>query len=307
MRFRSYDRSSDYENVGALLKRTFSDNAPFYNWLQPRWEYMHYHPLILSLDLTKAIILESAGNTVGIIHAEHNLGTAYIQIDPAFSSFRKELLIEGEKYLLHETKKELSIFINNIDKELELIALQLGYIKNDSVKDYMLVFDASSDIPSVLLPTGFSIKSLEDENDLQKISRVIHRGFNHAGEPPESHVDEIKFMQTAINFRKDLTVFVESDNKMIASYCGMWFDDTNLLSYVEPVATDPMFRRMGLGKAVVLESIRRCIKLGARKIFVGSNQAFYKSIGFKEKYRENIWTKKECHSTVHGSVAERPH
>ena len=52
--------------------------------------------------------------------------------------------------------------------------------------------------------------------------------------------------------------------------------------YVEPVATDPDFRRMGLGKAAVLEGIRRCGEMGAEVAYVGSDQLFYQKLGFKK-------------------------
>lgn len=38
--------------------------------------------------------------------------------------------------------------------------------------------------PPIDLPPGFRLKSLAEDNDLQKIHRVLHRGFNHPGEPP---------------------------------------------------------------------------------------------------------------------------
>jgi GNAT superfamily N-acetyltransferase len=44
----------------------------------------------------------------------------------------------------------------------------------------------------------------------------------------------------------------------------------------ERVATDPDFRRMGLGMASVLESLRRAAELGAEVAWVGSGQEFYK-------------------------------
>lgn len=39
---RRYDHPSDYEKVGRFLIRTYDTTANHVNWLQPRWEYMHY-------------------------------------------------------------------------------------------------------------------------------------------------------------------------------------------------------------------------------------------------------------------------
>jgi len=74
---------------------------------------------------------------------------------------------------------------------------------------------------------------------------LLHRGFDQPGEPPEDGLEGRRFMQWAPNFRKDLQVVVEAPNGVFASYCGMWYESVNRIAYVEPVATDPDYRRMG--------------------------------------------------------------
>jgi predicted N-acetyltransferase YhbS len=44
----------------------------------------------------------------------------------------------------------------------------------------------------------------------------------------------------------------------------------------------------GLGKAVVLEGVNRCGKLGAKHAYVLSSQQFYYNIGFYP-YQNDIW------------------
>lgn len=48
---------------------------------------------------------------------------------------------------------------------------------------------------------------------------------------------------------------------------------------------------MGLGKAAVLESMRRAAALGADTAWVGSDQEFYKAIGFEPMYAAYPWVK----------------
>lgn len=69
----------------------------------------------------------------------------------------------------------------------------------------------------------------------------------------------------------------------------MFYENKNHFGYVEPVATDPDFRRMGLGKAAVLEGIRRCAEIGAEMAYVLSDQEFYKAIGFKKVFNADCW------------------
>jgi predicted N-acetyltransferase YhbS len=48
---------------------------------------------------------------------------------------------------------------------------------------------------------------------------------------------------------------------------------------------------MGLGRAAVLEGIRRCGALGATVAYVGSDQPFYLSIGFEVLYTSECWVR----------------
>ena len=81
--------------------------------------------------------------------------------------------------------------------------------------------------------------------------------------------------------KSELCILVVAPSGDYASYCGMWYDPATAYALVEPVATDPDYRKLGLGKAAVLEGIRRCGALGATQAYVGSSQQFYYQIGFK--------------------------
>lgn len=49
--------------------------------------------------------------------------------------------------------------------------------------------------------------------------------------------------------------------------------------------------RLELGKAAVLEGIRRCSLLGAATAYVGSDQAFYQALGFQKCFTSECWMK----------------
>ncbi|MCL2285396.1 MAG: GNAT family N-acetyltransferase [Firmicutes bacterium] len=58
-----------------------------------------------------------------------------------------------------------------------------------------------------------------------------------------------------------LVMAVVAPDNNYASHCTIWYRKGDFYCYVEPVATDPDYRKMGLGKAVVLEAIKRCGEL----------------------------------------------
>ncbi len=290
---RSYKYPDDYELVGQFLVNTYNVEGQHRNWLQPRWEYMHYHPLLDESSLNKIGIWEDAGDIVGVVHHEHRMGEIYIEISPDYSYLKKDMLEYAQEYLYRDENEGrlLQVFINQTDDEFEAIAEDLGFHKGETHQEDMSQLKIVDPFPSINVPEGFRLKSLQEDNDLIKIHRVLHRGFNHPGEPPEEELEGRKKMQSAPNFKKDLTIVVEDPDGNFISFCGMWYEASNKIAYVEPVATDPDYRRMGLGKAVVLEGIRRCGELGATDAYVGSGQTFYITMGFRKIFTCCLWTK----------------
>ena len=147
------------------------------------------------------------------------------------------------------------------------------------------------EFPEIRIPEGFLLKSLADDFDVRKVHRVMHRGFNHEGEPPEDELDDRRRKLSAPSLRRDLSIVAEAPDGSFVSFSGTWMDRENRVCCIEPVATDPDYRRMGLGSAVVLEGIRRCAAEGARVAYVGSDQEFYRSIGFTECQVQSLWRK----------------
>jgi GNAT superfamily N-acetyltransferase len=294
---RAYAGKGDYERVGLFLVRTYRTEGNHINWLQPRWEYMHFHPYISQVDLSPIGIWERDGDLVGVVHPEHRAGTVYFEIDPAHTDLKKEMLEYAEEHLAvaDDGARTLRVFINDSDDELQRLAAAMGYEKGGGVEE-MTRLAIPDPFPGITLPRGFHLKSLVDDNDLRKVHSVLWRGFNHEGEPPEDGIADREFMQSAPNFRKDLNIVVEAPDGRFVSYCGMWYEPTHRIAYVEPVATDPDFRRMGLGKAAVMEGIRRCGEEGATVAYVGMALPIYLSIGFKLMYTQSIWHRRLNHS-----------
>ena len=75
------------------------------------------------------------------------------------------------------------------------------------------------------------------------------------------------------------------------SYAGIWPVAELGFAYVEPVATDPDYRRRGLGRAAVNETLRRVQAEGTAFAWVGSDQPFYKALGFETMFKRNLWVK----------------
>lgn len=294
-RLRHYDHTRDYETVSRFLFEHYRvDVAGHINWAQPRWEYMCYHPCIRNVDLSTAGVWHDDGRLVAVVHPEHDMGQVYLEIALGYDSLKADMLTHAERHISVEEddKRRLDVFINDADEQLRAIATERGYEKGDWVAP-MCDFTVPDQFPPIVLPDGFRIQSLADENDLLQIEKVLWRGFNHEGEqPPDDGLADMKLMQSAPNYRHDLNIIAVAPDGQYVSYGGIWFDPVNRYGYVEPVATDPDYRLRGLGKAVVTESIRRVAELGATYACVGGVRPIYTSIGFKTVYTSTIWRRR---------------
>ncbi len=290
---RSYKYPDDYELVEEFLIKTYQAEGQYHNWLQPRWEYMHYHPWLDESRLHKIGIWEDAGEIVGVIHYELEMGETYFEIGPYHSYLKKDMLEYAQEHLYRgvDEGRLIEVYINETDHEFEAIAKDLGFQKDKNRKEDMSKLKIARPFPRINVPEGFLLKSLQDDDDIEKQCRVLHRGFDHSGEPLEDAIEGRKKMQSAPNFRKDLTIVLETPDGNFVSFCGMWYEARNKFAYVEPVATDPDYRRMGLATAAVLEGIRRCEELGATCAYVATGTPLYKSMGFRVIYSQCLWMK----------------
>ena len=83
-----------------------------------------------------------------------------------------------------------------------------------------------------------------------------------------------KVMLSARNLNSFLHIVAENADGEYVAYCGLWYRQNTDYVYVEPVCTIPEYRQMGLGKAVVLEALKRGRSLGAEKAYVISDSSF---------------------------------
>lgn len=293
---RPYNREQDYDKINIFLQNSYGElGKPYENWLQPRWEYMHYHPYTNANDFHKIGVWEHNKQIVAVANYEHKPGRCYFQVDPKHSYLKDEMITYAENFLTgsENNRKFLKFYPASFDyKYLELLTKR-GYQPVEIDKKWCEVtqYDLLKPVPQVKLPNGFKLQSLATENDIYKVDRALWRGFNHEGEPDPADISGRKYLQSAPNFKMALNIVVVAPNGNYVSYSGIWYDSVNEISYIEPVATDPDYRKMGLGKAAVLECLRRTKAMGAKYAIVESGQEFYHAIGFKNLFYKCPWVK----------------
>ncbi len=287
---RSFANPADFAAISDFLTRHYQPGNRDGNWFQPSWEYAYTHPLFDESALDRIRIWEDGGEIVAVATYELRLGEAFFNVHPGYAHLKPEMLDYAEQHLRRagaDGRPYLRAYVNDFDSAFAEVVAARGYRLDPDSDRPLAQLAIPVPFPAIRVPEGFRVQSLADENDLAKINRVLWRGFNHAGEPPADGIEGRRQMQSGPHFRQDLTMVAVAPDGEFVSYTGLWYDAVNRFAYVEPVATDPDYRRLGLAQAALLEGIRRCGSLGATVTYVGSEQPFYLALGFRVLYTQH--------------------
>ena len=284
--FRTYDPAPafgrDYALLRALLIALDSSNYSF-----GRWDWMITHSHLDASGLPKIGLWLEGETAVGAATYDCELGRAFLPVLPGYAHLRGEMLDYAQGALAKDGK--FGVMIPDGDPAFQALAAERGFIATQD-RECDAVYPLDAELPPVSLPEGFHITSMRETYDLRKYGQVLWKGFNHEinGEGPFVLRGGFAGEFERPNVNLDLKIAVIAPGGDFVSYCGMWQDDRCKSALVEPVATDPAYRGMGLGRAAVLEAMRRCKALGAKRAFVGSSQQFYYAIGFRP-YATGTW------------------
>jgi GNAT superfamily N-acetyltransferase len=298
--FRTYkkttDYGEDYHKIRNFLIELDSHNYHFGRWdwikmgFDAGWEWTD------PTGLERIGIWEEGDKIVALATYDMSLGSAYLLAFKAYEKLKQEMFFYAKENLAKDGK--FRVLILDGDLETQNIAVQNVFYPSQE-KECDAIYPIDLEKLKYTLPNGFKITSLKEDFDLFKYGQATYKGFNHEinAEGPfylfwEKHSEDYKRQWNRPNIDLSLKVFVMAPNGDFVSHCGMWFDKTSKSALVEPVATDPAYRKMGLGKAAVLEGIKRCGELGAERAFVGSSQQFYYNIGFRP-YATSTWWKEK--------------
>jgi len=285
---RRYKLLSDFERVYCFLKDNYNDKH-FNGYLLPSfYEYAHTHPSFNHKLTHRFGIWEESGDIVGVACYEVRLGECILVVKAGYEDLYSEMLTYGERELSEVKDGRHILTVYSTDKQgLDDSLTERGYEVCDT--ETITIYPYENGFKELPLPDGFSMISLEDENDPKKIHACLWKGFNH-GPNPDDDVDGRLLMQSAPRFNKELTTVIKAPNGEYACFVGMWEDAQNQYAYLEPLATVPEYRRMGLATIALMEGMKKSQKYGAKYCF-GGQREFYRIIGLENIGKRIMWKK----------------
>jgi predicted N-acetyltransferase YhbS len=299
-------REEDFFRVRDFLKYTLYEDPSRKNWLIDRWNFGRYfsqtmHGTFDTWPETVGLWEDESNEIVAVVNSEGEVinrkaGNAFLQLgNRDFSDgFIKELIDYAESRLALTTDEGtyINVFVDEDAFQIRKLLKERDYVTLEW-KDPMSFIDVS-DCFKVELPGGFRIADANEVRDRQKgFAHGRAFGYYKNDVPDDDDAERcFRALRNAPDYHPELDLSVVDGNGEIASFAGIWYDDLNKIGILEPVGTIPKYRRMGLAKAVVYEAINKVAAMGAKRIFVGSDQQFYLSLGFKVMYYKQIWQKK---------------
>ena len=305
-----YNHGQDFLPVRDFLADTYALLDKPVNWRIERWNYARYHVIpMIGVPSTDPVPPEASRKAISaweeltrvwkddedkvlaVMAFEHPWpGDLFLLRHPQHDYLLDEMFAYAEENLVHPEKNTLRIHIYEHDQPLTARAQTRGYQRAEWFEEdteYLI----GEELPEVILPEGYAIQTMADENDLERRRKALGLGFNHEDPIEWASLFSYQEWQRAPDYRKDQDLYVVAPDGEYASSCVLWWDERNRMGILEPVATVPEHRRKGLGRAVVYEAIRKAAALGAEKVVVGAGLEFYLAIGFQKKYRSWTWVK----------------
>jgi ribosomal protein S18 acetylase RimI-like enzyme len=140
--------------------------------------------------------------------------------------------------------------------------------------------------PPAPRPAGFAIRPLAGAAEAEAYAALHRAAF---GTPNMTAAWKTRAMQTP-EYRPELDLVMQAPDGRLAAFCVGWLGADAAggpVGQVEPFGVSPEFRRLGLGRALLSEGIRRMQALGARETRVQTDLyrdaavALYERAGFR--------------------------
>lgn len=174
-----------------------------------------------------------------------------------------------------------------------------GFV-HDEASSHFVAFrrELTIPIPDEAPPPGFVVRPVGDESEWQE--RVeLHREVWHRSKVT---LEAYRHFRGVAGYTPELDVVAVAPDGALAAYAICWQDPTTRIGIFEPVGTRLAYRGQHIGRAVMLEGLRRLRGAGMRSATVMSaseNPAalrLYQSVGFVVVGRDYLYREVKTHA-----------
>lgn len=269
---RPYQNEDDYQRIRNFLRETFLLNdRRERNWHVARLDYWRWH-LIKNVEVCPSFeqvttIWEAETGQIGAVLHPGFAGETFLHVHPHFRTpeLEDEMAAFAETHLIPHTSRQpkLYILVDEDDPLRQAVLKERGYTRSGTVHRWWR--DLDGPLPEITVARPFTIRSMGGKEEYPARSWASWRAF-HPDDPDDDYGgwEWYHNIQAAPLYRHDL------DSGEIAAFCTIWFDEAIRSAVCVLVGTAPDYQRQGLGKAVIIEGLRRVKKLGGTRVFANA-------------------------------------
>jgi GNAT superfamily N-acetyltransferase len=279
--FRPYQTEDDYWRIRNFLREVFMLNGRReYSWHVARFDYWRWH-FILNLQVCDPVervttIWETTGGQIAAVLHPVGWGEARLQVHPHFRTavLENEMLACAEEHLSDRSqagKQLLQIPVFSADAERQQVLARRGYSRL-SGRVHQWSRDLDAPVPEVPAAPGYAIRAMGELAEHPARSWASWRAF-HADEPVTNYDGDWSWyqnLQSAPLYRRDLDIVAAASNGEIAAFSTFYYDDFTRSAVAVLVGTAAEHQRRGLGRAVIVEGLRRLQRLGCSRVFANA-------------------------------------
>ncbi|MBE9224984.1 GNAT family N-acetyltransferase [Phormidium sp. LEGE 05292] len=216
-------------------------------------------------------------------------------------TLEREIINWGEQRLAELAKEQgvtsVKLRCNSRDDQIDRIAIlhENGF----SADRYFLTMVRSLQEPLAepQIPTGFTVRSVIAEQDAEAWVEMHNQSFIDHWNHHDLTVEEYKHWRTDPDYRPELDLVAIAPDGTFAShcYCAIYPEDNKrsgrIEGWVAILGTRRGFRRLGLGKAMLLSGMQKLLAAGMDIAKIGVDydnpngaRQLYESVGFRKLY-----------------------
>ncbi|MFW9798553.1 MAG: GNAT family N-acetyltransferase [Candidatus Thorarchaeota archaeon] len=298
LEIRAYHWDADFDRVRRFLSELYFIQRAYTNWLPTTLENVKYGPGGTEyLDEEDEYLgVWQIGEQIVALSLSKPSGSCHLSIHPDYLEYAKEIMVWMQGRVKELGKKDvikMSLVVDDTDKELISILTELGFEK-DEIEGDNQVRPVDTPVPDYTLPKEYTVRNAVIRDEYDEYRAVQKSVFPHI----KSMSKEILDTYTEASFyHEELDIVAVAPNGEFAAFCTARIDPVSRITELEPVGTHPDHRKLGLGKAVILESLKRLERfMPSAVVILGAApsegaRALYKSVGFINKGMAHYWTK----------------
>jgi GNAT superfamily N-acetyltransferase len=294
----------DFWRIRNFLREVFLLNGRVEDsWHVARWDYWRWHyiktcQICEPFDKVTATWQTEDGSIIAVLHPIGG-GEVRLHIHPEHRS--PELEDEAFAYaennffdLTGDGRHFLLVPVVKCDTLRQNVLSNRGFEKQPGWGHHYWQ-DLATPLPSRELPAGYEVRSMGMLDEHPSRCWASWRAF-HPNEPDEEYSGYSWYqnLQSAPLYRRDLDIVAIAPNNEIAAFCTIFYDDYSRSAVTVVVGTAAEYWRQGLGKAVMIEGMRRLKELGCTRVFSTAHdepaEALYGSL-MNEMRATDTWVK----------------